>query len=99
MGLYDSFWLKKPIECPLCHAKKDSGIQEFQTKELGGQFYTFKIGEKAESNHFILKDGKYDIYSSCDKCKAWITAEAVIKNGIFASIVDIKSKPKKEWFK
>ena len=97
MGLYDAFILNDFLECPLCGAKEKARIKEFQTKELGQFFQCFKIGEKAILNDcFQLLDGKYPAYSSCDKCDAWIDANAVIEGGKFVRIEDIKAMTQEE---
>ena len=43
MGLYDSFVLNDFLECPLCRAKEEALIKEFQTKQLGQLFASVDI--------------------------------------------------------
>ena len=99
MGLYDSFILKEPIECPLCSNKKGNGLDHFQTKNLGSNFFCYKQGKKAKHHPFILMDGTYDVYSSCNFCHAWIDACVVIKDNIFKGIFAIKAITQEEKWK
>lgn len=92
MGLYDTFFLNKPIECPLCGAKENNALHNFQTKELGSNLFSFEQGKKAESFPFILMDGKYEIYGSCRFCNAWIDALAIVKDGIFIGIKEVEAE-------
>ena len=100
MGLYDSFVLNDFLECPLCGAKEEAYIKEFQTKKLGQFFAHIKVGEDAMLNDCLqLKDGTYPVHSSCHLCRAWIDANAVIEGGKFTGIENIKAMTQEEKWK
>jgi hypothetical protein len=40
----------------------------------------------------IVPDGEYDCYTACSKCKDWVEAVAIIKNGIFTKIKIISTR-------
>ena len=100
MGLYDAFILDDFFECPLCGATEEGRIKEFQTKELGQFFQSFKVGEKVVFNECLqLEDGVYPVYSSCKKCRAWIDASVVIEDGKFIGLSAFEARTQEEKFK
>lgn len=38
----------------------------------------------------ILGDGQYEVHTSCEYCKSWLTGLAVIKDGIFKEVIELK---------
>jgi hypothetical protein len=93
MGLYDSFRLASPIECQVCHTAK-SGLDEWQTKELGEWFCSFNVGDRVVfSGSLQLLDGTYPVYACCDGCGAWVEADIRIRDGIFVGLENIRFTP------
>ena len=100
MGCFDSFVLDDFLECPLCGAKEEGEINEFQTKEFGEFLHVFKVGDEVVFNGILqLKNGKYAVYTACEKCNAWITANIIIESGRFIGITEIKAIPQEEKWK
>jgi hypothetical protein len=86
LGLFDS--LISEEECPVCHATSEI---EFQTKALINLLCRWRKGEKVETDRILIRDGTItDCVGTCPKCRTLLTADIIIKDNIFAEVLNIK---------
>jgi len=91
MGLFDSFIAR--IKCPYCGKEFEA---EFQTKALACMLKEWRVGDKVKLGDLEIKEGIVrnclaDHY--CDgKTPRLILGDVVIRDGIFAGVVNIRKK-------
>lgn len=88
MGVFDTLVTK--AKCPYCGYETEMG---FQTKTLDPCMRTFKIGDKIETDYFVIKDVIIkNCIKTCEKCGEIFYADFSAKNGRLQSLVRIKKK-------
>jgi hypothetical protein len=92
MGLYDEFDIK--VRCPKCGRKVLVG---FQTKALLNLLLYYEVGDKVETERFIVKDGLItDALGSCPECRTLLTCEVIIKDMVFQGVQNVQVWQEKE---
>lgn len=88
MGLFDT--LVARAKCPLCGFQAEVG---FQTKALGKFLETYRIGDKIETDYFVIKDLIIkNCIESCKNCDEIFYGDFSAKNGKLHSLVRVKKK-------
>jgi len=86
LGLYDEF--DAEVTCPSCKLEVMVG---FQTKALFNLLLYFEVGDKVDTERFIVKDGIIkDALGSCPKCQAFLLGEIIIKDNVFQGVQNIR---------
>ena len=88
MGLFDEFVLVDPVACPSCGSK----IDLFQTKSLTNMLEMYKQGDEIKICGLSVSAGTVECYIHCKECKAWIVADAVIENGRFVGMKNVRTE-------
>ena len=92
MGIFDTLVTK--AKCPYCGFQAEMG---FQTKVLDPSMRTYKIGDRIESEYFVIKDVIIkNCIEKCEKCGKIFYADFSAKNGRLKSLVKIKKKESKK---
>lgn len=91
MGLYDTFVAPTNTICPHC----GESLKQFQTKGLGESMGMFRIGDEVADleRDLYIERGWVHCYSSCDKCRWWIDAHAIIENAKYVGFEITESRP------
>jgi len=88
MGVFDTLVAK--AKCPHCGFQAEMG---FQTKKLGRCMRTFEIGDKIETDYFIIKDVIIkNCIESCKNCGKIFYADFSTKNGRLHTLIRVKKK-------
>jgi hypothetical protein len=88
MGLFDT--LTARAKCPFCGFQAEVG---FQTKTLGKILETYKIGDKIETDYFVIKDVIIkNCAGICKNCGKMFYGDFSAKNGKLHSLIRVKKK-------
>ena len=88
MGLFDTLIAR--AKCPFCGFQAE---MDFQTKALGKSLKTYKIGDKIETEYFVIKDGIIkNCIESCKNCGKIFYADFSAKNGKLHDLIKIKKR-------
>jgi len=88
MGLFDTLIAR--AKCPFCGFQAEMG---FQTHALGENMKTYKIGDKIETDYFVIKDLIIkNCIEICKKCDEIFYGDFSAKNGKLHSLIKVKRK-------
>lgn len=75
-----------PFRCPICN--NEESMHHWQTRALDCLIDEYSIGQKMVCSTFIMINGKITTYASCNKCRQFINAHAIVSDGVLTGEVE-----------
>lgn len=88
MGLYDTLIAR--AKCPDCGFEAE---RAFQTKVLEQSLRTYRIGDRVESDYFLIKDVVIkNCVGHCEKCGETFYAQFSAKDGRLRALIAVNKQ-------